>query len=122
MKLRTVSTAILAATLAAVTASPTAFAHNHVHKTSITENAQLAASPAKFTVDFESKTTLARVVLTDAAGKAVPLAYVPPRKSAASYSIPLPKLPVGVYVLSWRTIARDGHAMPGMVHFTITGG
>lgn len=121
MKLRAISVAILAATLAALTASPAAFAHTHVQKTSITENARLAVSPARFTIDFGRKTTLAKIGLTDSSGNSIPLAYAPPRKPDASYSVPLPRLAAGEYVVSWRTIARDGHAMPGLVHFTITG-
>ncbi len=119
MKLRTFSIAILASMLVASATAPGAFAHTHVSKTSIAENAKLAASPPDFTVTFEGKTKLASIALTDAAGKVVPLAYKPPPAKAASFKIPLPTLSPGLYRLMWRTIGADAHAMSGMVHFTV---
>jgi hypothetical protein len=115
---------IMAAALTAIAVlatSPAAFAHTHVHKTSIADNARLTAPPASFTVEFEGKTGLAKAALTDAAGKAIPLTYTPPKEMAASFTIPLPALSAGKYTLSWRTIGSDGHAVPGAVHFTIAG-
>jgi methionine-rich copper-binding protein CopC len=88
---------------------------------SIAENAKLAASPPDFTMEFEGKTTLASISLMDAAGKDVPLGYKPPHDKASSFKIPLPKLATGGYMLMWKTIGADGHAMSGMVNFTITG-
>ncbi|MGH6950978.1 MAG: copper resistance protein CopC [Vitreimonas sp.] len=38
---------------------------------------------------------------------------------AARHTIALPRLSAGQYTLAWRTIAGDGHAMSGAVHFTI---
>lgn len=116
---------LIAATLAtlaiAFAGAPAALAHTHVHHTSIADQASLAASPPDFTVEFEGKTGLAGVSLTDAAGKAVPLAYKPPADAAASFTIPLPTLAKGRYTLKWRTIGKDGHAMSGTVSFAITG-
>jgi copper resistance protein C len=115
-------TAAALAAIAVLATAPAAFAHTHVHKTSIADNSRLAASPASFTVEFEGKTGLARAALTDASGKAIPLAYTPPTGMAASFTIPLPALPAGKYTLSWRTIGSDGHAVLGVVHFTVAGG
>jgi len=112
--------AALAAGVLVLTAAP-AGAHTHVQKMSIEENAKLAASPPDFTVEFEAKTTLANISLMEATGKNVPLAYKPPHDKATSFKIPLPKLAAGGYMLMWKTIGADGHAVSGMVNFTITG-
>ena len=120
MSLRRIGLTALAVGFVALAAGP-AFAHTHVQKMSIAENAKLAASPPDFTVEFEGKATLANVSLMNAAGKDVPLAYTPPRDKATSFKIPLPKLAAGGYMLMWKTIGADGHAMSGMVNFTITG-
>jgi methionine-rich copper-binding protein CopC len=40
---------------------------------------------------------------------------------AASFTIPLPTLTPGAYMISWRTMSHDGHVMPGAVHFTVAG-
>lgn len=122
MTTRNLAGALLAATLATLAMSPAASAHTHLHGTSIANNARLTTAPASFTVAFEGKTGLAKVGLSDAAGKAVPLKYTRPSAPAASFTIPLPKLTAGAYTLTWRTIGADGHAMPGEVRFTVTGG
>ncbi|MGE0741906.1 MAG: copper resistance protein CopC [Hyphomonadaceae bacterium] len=98
-----------------------AFAHTSVRETSIVENASLATSPQNFTVSFSSPTALANVTLTDASGQLVALDYTPSHTMATSFTIPLPRLAPGAYTLAWRTMAHDGHAMPGAIHFTITG-
>ena len=111
----------LAILLAAGAFAAPAFAHTSVTAMSIAENATLATAPSEFTVTFSGPTGLANVVLTDASGQTISLDYTPPRQMANSYTIPLPALAPGAYTLSWRTMARDGHAMPGQVRFTITG-
>lgn len=112
--------ALAALSLTLVAAAP-AFAHTSVRQTNIAENATLAASPETFTVEFSAATGLANVTLTDAAGRAIGLDYTPPRTMATSFTIPLPRLAPGAYTIAWRTIARDGHAMPGAIHFTVAG-
>ncbi|MBI1359006.1 MAG: hypothetical protein GC155_01855 [Alphaproteobacteria bacterium] len=121
MSFNRMSVTALALALAAMTAAPAALAHTHVHEMSIADNAKLAASPPDFTFELSEAAGLAKVTLADAAGKAIPLAYTPPKDMAASFKIPLPKLDAGAYVLSFRTIADDGHAMTTAVHFTVTG-
>ena len=111
----------IAAFLALAAIAAPALAHTSVTAMSIAENAALTSAPSEFAVTFSAPTGLANVALTNASGQAVTLDYTPPRQMAASYTIPLPRLAPGAYTLSWRTIARDGHAMPGQVRFTITG-
>ena len=113
--------AALGSLVVALAATPAALAHTPVHHTSIADKASLATAPPIFTVAFEGKTGLASVSLTEASGKAVPLAYKPPSDPAGSFTIPLPRLAKGSYVLMWRTIGEDGHAMSGKVSFIITG-
>lgn len=119
MKSRMITGAVAAVVLVALTAAPSAFAHTHVQKMSIAENAKLEASPPDFTVQFEEKTTLASVALTNNAGKRIPLAYKPSPAKATSFRIPFPTLAAGSYMLTWRTIGADGHAMASKVHFTV---
>lgn len=113
--------ALAVAVATAMMAATPALAHTSVRETNIAENATLARAPANFTITFSGATGLANVTLTDAAGRPVALDYTPPRQMASSFVIPLPTLAPGVYTLAWRTIAHDGHAMPGAVHFTISG-
>lgn len=102
-------------------AAASASAHTSVREMSIADNARLAQAPPTFTIVFSGPVGLANVTLIKGGGENIPLAFTAPRELAASYTIPLPALPAGAYTLSWRTIARDGHAMPGAVHFVIAG-
>jgi copper resistance protein C len=112
---------LAAASIPLIAVTP-AFAHTTVREMSIADNARLAHAPESFTIVFSGQVGLASVTLANGAGQAVPLAFSPPREMAANYTIPLPTLQPGAYTLSWRTIAHDGHAMPGAVHFVIAGG
>jgi copper resistance protein C len=112
--------ALVAASLPIASAAP-ALAHTAVRETSIADNATLSAAPANFTVRFSAATGLASVTLTNAAGREIVLDYTPPRATAATFTIPLPALAPGAYTISWRTMASDGHVMPGAVHFTVAG-
>lgn len=112
---------LAAASLPLLAVAP-ALAHTSVREMSIADNAQLTSAPRNFTIVFSRPVGLANVTFTDAAGQAVPLTFTPSHDMAASHTIPLPSLRPGAYTLSWRTIAHDGHAMPGAVHFTLAAG
>ena len=111
----------LAAILLPLVAAPLALAHTAVREASITDNATLTAAPENFTVTFSAATGLANVTLTNAAGREIALDYTPPHTMATTFTIPLPALAPGAYTLSWRTMAHDGHVMPGAIHFTVQG-
>jgi len=112
--------ALVAVSLPIAAAAP-ALAHTTVRETSIADNAALSAPPATFTVTFSAPTGLASVTLTNAAGREIALDYAPPRTRAAAFTIPLPALAPGVYTIAWRTMASDGHVMPGAIRFTVAG-
>lgn len=112
--------ALIAISLPIIATSP-ALAHTAVLEASITDNATLSASPASFTITFSAATGLANVTLTNADGRNIALDYAPPHSMATAFTIPLPTLAPGAYTISWRTMARDGHVMPGAIHFTVAG-
>jgi methionine-rich copper-binding protein CopC len=112
--------ALTALSLSLIAASP-ALAHTAVRETSIADNATLSTSPTNFTVTFSASTGLANVTLTNAAGRDIALDYTPPHAMATTFTIPLPALAPGAYTISWRTMAHDGHVMPGAIHFTVAG-
>ena len=111
----------LVAFLLPLVAAPLVLAHTAVRETSITDNATLSAAPENFTVTFSAVTGLANVTLTNATGRSIALDYTAPRAMATTFTIPLPPLAPGAYTISWRTLAHDGHVMPGAIHFTVTG-
>lgn len=112
--------ALAAASLPIAATSP-ALAHTAVRETNIADHATLSASPASFIVTFSAATGLANVTLTNAAGREIALDYAPPHAMATTFTIPLPALASGEYTIAWRTMAHDGHVMPGAIHFTVAG-
>jgi copper resistance protein C len=112
--------AALIASLALGAAAP-AMAHTAMTKTSIVENAKLAVAPPEFTATFQHETSIAAVKLVSSSGQQIQLDYKPTPAMSKTFKVALPRLSPGKYTLSWRAVAKDGHAMPGAVHFSITG-
>lgn len=111
-------TAVLAAAL--LGASP-AFAHGGMVETSIQNNARLEQSPPDFKVTFEHDSAITSLMLMTADKKMVAVDFKPSKTLAKEFTIPLPKLGKGAYTLSWKSMAKDGHTMPGAIRFTVTG-
>jgi methionine-rich copper-binding protein CopC len=101
----------------------TAAAHAVLLESTPPDGATVSSSPRAAVLRFNSRIEkrLTRVALTDAKGHAVPLpagpygADDPPDR----LTIPLPPLPEGAYRLTYRVLAVDGHATPGLLRFTV---
>lgn len=98
-----------------------AFAHTSIVSSNIEDGSQIEAAPASFDFSFGADIGLARMELETLDGASIEIAFDRPRDMGKSFSVPLPKLEPGSYVLKWRAVARDGHVMKGEVDFTITG-
>lgn len=107
-------------TAALLGASP-AFAHGGMMETSIHDKASLAQAPAEFKVTFQHESAITSLMLMDANKKMIAVDFKPSKTMGTEFTIPLPTLAKGAYTLSWKSMARDGHAMPGAVRFTVTG-
>ncbi len=70
---------------------------------------------------FTEDAYLMSVTLQGAAGPVTPLA-IPYAGASTVFSVVLPALVPGDYVVSWRVESDDGHATSGKVAFTVTGG
>ena len=110
--------AVLAATM--LSAAP-AFAHGGMMETSIHDNASFAQAPADFKVTFEHESAITSLMLMTADKKMIAVDFKPSKTLSKEFTVPLPKLDKGTYILSWKSMAKDGHAMPGAVHFKVTG-
>ncbi len=117
MKARLLATFLAAAMLSAAPA----FAHGGMMETSIHDNASFAQAPAEFKVEFEHESAITNLMLMTADKKMIALDFKPSTTMGKDYTIPLPTLAAGSYTLSWKSMAKDGHAMPGGVRFTVTG-
>lgn len=98
-----------------------AFAHTSIVSSNIEDGLQIEAAPASFDFSFGADIGLAGLDLETLDGDRVEVAFEPPGEMGKSFSVPLPVLEPGTYVLKWRAVAKDGHVMKGEVDFTITG-
>lgn len=100
-------------------ASSAALAHAKITATSIGDGAAVASAPTSFSVTFNEPVRMGSVTLTNSAGQAVPITYRAGTSPAATFSVPLPRLPAGTYTMTFRSIGADGHAMAPKTSFTI---
>ena len=111
---------ILMMTAALLGASP-ALARGGMMETSIHDKASLSQAPAEFKVTFQHESAITSLMLMTADKKMIAVNFKPSKTLGKEFTIPLPKLDKGDYTLSWKSMAKDGHAMPGAVRFTVTG-
>lgn len=98
-----------------------AFAHTVIASSNIEDGAELEAAPSAFEFSFGKEVGLASLELKTSEGETVDLSFKRPQQMSEEFSVPLPALDTGTYVLKWRAVARDGHVMQGEIGFTITG-
>jgi copper transport protein len=120
-QLQTVTVALAAVFL--LTAR-TAGAHARLRSASPADGAQLDRAPQEITLTFTEpvEAALSTVTLRDPAGSRLETVrgrIVPGDRRSCVAS--LPQLQPGAYVVEWRVVSVDGHAMTGSYTFTIRG-
>jgi methionine-rich copper-binding protein CopC len=92
------------------------WAHAHVQRVSPADGALLTTAPAELVLDFSEAARLTSVTLEkngSAKQKVAPL----PQQAQTHVVVALPALLPGRYLISWRSVAADGHIVPGQIHF-----
>ncbi len=123
MRLRRTGAAALAATVVALAAPASAFAHAYLIKTSPSASVTVNHPPKEvdLTYDEAVEPRFATVSVTNP--QAVQEATAPPRRSptnADTLVTPLkPNLPQGWYLVYWRAISADGHPVKGAFTFAV---
>jgi methionine-rich copper-binding protein CopC len=129
--MKTLLLAVAAATLAAAPAladhGPKKEAHAHPAKgahevmlkaSSPANGSTVSGSPKALTLTFAHPMTLKTVALTGPDGKTVAVT-VAAGAAKAQTSVPLPQLSPGAWRAAYKAIGSDGHAMTGLVRFTV---
>lgn len=111
---------IIGTTTALLLASP-AFAHSPIKQANITAGSTYNAAPESFNFSFAKTVGLSKISLSARDGANLALNYTKPASMQKSFSVPLPRLTRGDYILSWSAVATDGHVMKGDISFTIGG-
>ena len=112
--------AALATIIASLSAWRAPF-HLRLLKSTPEANATVAAAPDSirlwFSQEPELKVTTVKII--GPGNAAVALAPLAARDSAAVVAAVKSKLPTGLYTVTWRTMARDGHVARGTFTFTL---
>lgn len=112
----------LSAVLAALTAClvvGTAQAHAHLEKSTPADGSTLSAAPAAIEMTFSETARLTALSIQKGQEPRQVIRELP-AVADKTVRVALPKLAPGVYTLSWRAVAADGHVSSGIVHFTIS--
>ncbi len=101
------------------TLSSGALAHSRVNTTTPENGAVLAVAPAEVTFDFASDIRLTRVEMTHEAHPSVQLELGEQKSFDRVFILPLEGMGSGIYLIEWRGLGIDGHAMQGEFTFTV---
>lgn len=101
------------------TLSSAAFAHSRVDTTKPENGAVIAEVPAEVSFDFANDIRLTRVDMTHADNASVPLDLGDQKSFERAFTLPLENMGAGTYLIEWRGLGIDGHAMQGTFTFTV---
>ena len=94
-------------------------AHAHLEKSTPADGSTLSAAPAAIELRFSEPARLTALAIQKGQEPRQAITELPPT-SDREQRVALPTLAPGVYALTWRALAADGHVSSGVVHFTIT--
>ncbi|NSX53328.1 copper resistance CopC family protein [Parasulfitobacter algicola] len=96
-----------------------AIAHSPLETTTPANEATVAEVPSEVIMDFKGNIRLTRVSMTHAETHTVDLDLDSFDGFISGYAIPLQAMGSGEYVIEWRGLGADGHALNGSFSFTV---
>ena len=96
-----------------------AVAHSPLEATTPANEATVAEVPSEIIMDFKGDIRLTRVSMTHAEAQTVNLDLDGFDGFVSDYAIPLQGMGSGAYVIEWRGLGSDGHALNGSFSFTV---
>lgn len=109
----------LALALALSLTAAAASAHSPMNASTPASGAVLTAAPETIDMSFKHPVRLTKVTLTEAGAKAIEVDLSASKAFAESFSLPVSDPLSGAVAIEWRAIAQDGHAMKGVISFTV---
>jgi methionine-rich copper-binding protein CopC len=94
-------------------------AHSPLERTLPDNNATIAEVPTEVTLAFKGDIRLTRVTMTHAQSDGVDLDLSGHSGFISDYTIPIPAMGHGSYVIDWRGLGDDGHALNGSFGFIV---
>lgn len=94
-------------------------AHSPLDETTPAHEAIVADVPAEVEMDFKGDIRLTRVVMTHAGKHSVDMELGSQTEFGQGFAMPLENMGSGEYVIEWRGLGADGHAMNGSFSFIV---
>jgi len=108
--------------LAGVALLATGMRHNHLVKSAPGQGQELATAPTEIRLWFSERPEVAFTSVTLMQGDSTRIATIKAVATDDSLAVSIPlamPLPAGKYLVGWRTASKDGHAIRGVLGFSI---
>lgn len=96
-----------------------AVAHSPLSGTTPANEATIAVMPSEVVLDFKGDIRLTRLTMSHADQPSVDLDLSGFKGFISDYAIPVPSMGKGQYVIEWRGLGADGHALNGAFSFKV---
>ncbi len=96
-----------------------AVAHSAIDETTPANEAVLAEAPSEVVMNFLHDIRLTRVSMTHADRASVDLDLSAHKGMEIDFILPMQAMGSGTYVIDWRGLGTDGHAMTGSFSFVV---
>ena len=102
-----------------LTATTLSFSHSVVTESNPENDALLDIAPEHIEVSFSKPTRIVKASLSLNNGTPIKLALSTKEPTKIIRFSPIPKI-IGSYIVKWRALSEDGHALKGRLQFSIT--
>lgn len=96
-----------------------AMAHSPLDGTTPTNEAIVTEMPTEVLMDFKGNIRLTRVSITHANKHSMDMDLGEQSAFTQEFALPMHDMGAGVYVVEWRGLGDDGHALNGTFSFTV---
>jgi methionine-rich copper-binding protein CopC len=104
--------------MAALTFTSQSYAHAHLHGSTPANHSTLSSAPTTVTLEFQEAVQLTALAIQKGDSPAQKIGSLPSAGSK-TFTLPLPAIEAGHYVITWRALSDDGHVMSNKIEFTV---
>ena len=97
----------------------TAVAHSPLDGTTPANGSIVSEMPVEVLMDFKGDIRLTRVTLSHDGSRAINLDLAGQKTFTQEFALPVEDMGTGIYVVEWRGLGADGHALNGKFSFTV---
>ena len=96
-----------------------AIAHSPLDETTPANKAIVSEMPTEVLMEFKGDIRLVRVAITHASSGSMVMDLGGQTAFTKEFRLPMQDMGAGVYVIKWRGLGADGHALNGTFSFTV---